>query len=59
MSASARSPSHRFSHSVVERFLLVFPSTSVAEETFPRLGYCPASAAAPPAFVVISVSEPF
>ena len=56
--ASARSPSRRFSHLFPERLLLVFPSAAVAEEMFPRLGR-PASAAAPPAFVIVSVSEPF
>jgi len=58
MSASAHSPSRRFSHFFPECLLLVFPSAAVAEEIFPRLGY-PASAAAPPAFVIVSVSEPF
>ena len=59
MSASARSPSRGFSHLFPERLLLVIPSAAVAEEMFPRLGRRPASAAAPPAFVVVSVSEPF
>jgi hypothetical protein len=59
VSASARSPSRCFPHHFPERFLLVFPSAAVAEEVFPRLGRRPASAVAPPAFVVVSVSEPF
>jgi hypothetical protein len=58
VSASAHFPSRRFSHLFPDRFLLVFPSAAVAEEMFPRLGR-PASATAPPAFVVVSVSEPF
>ena len=56
VSASACSPPSRFSHLFPEHFLLVFPSAAVAEEMFPRLGYRPASAAAPPALVIISVS---
>jgi hypothetical protein len=56
---SARSPPCRFSHLFPEHFLLVFPSAAVAEEMFPRLGHRPASAAALPALVIISVSEPF
>jgi hypothetical protein len=59
VSASASSPSSRFSHLFPEHFLLVFPSAAVAEEMFSRLGRRPASAAAPPAFIVVSVSEPF
>jgi hypothetical protein len=58
VSASARFPSRRFSHLFPEHFLLVIPSAAVAEEMFPCLGRS-ASAAAPPAFVVVSVSEPF
>jgi hypothetical protein len=58
VSASARSPSRCFPHLFPERSLLVFQSAAVAEEMFPRLGRRPASAAAPPAFVVVSVSEP-
>jgi hypothetical protein len=59
MAAPARSPSRCFPHLFPERFLLVFPSAAVAEKVFPRLGRHPTSAAAPPAFVVVSVSEPF
>ena len=60
VSASAHSPSRCFPHLFPVRFLLVFPSAAVAEEMLPRLGYRPTSAAAaPPAFVVVSVSEPF
>ena len=44
VSASACSPSSRFSHLFPEQFLLVFPSAAVAEEMFPRLGRRPASA---------------
>jgi hypothetical protein len=58
VSASARSPSRRVSQLFPEHLLLVFQSAAVAEEIFPRLG-CPASHAAPPAFVIVSVSEPF
>jgi len=58
VSASARSPSHRVSHFFAERLLLVFPSAAVVEEMFLRLGR-PASAAAPPAFVIVSESLPF
>jgi len=62
VSASACSPPSHFSHLFPEHFLLVFSSAAVAvtaEEMFPRLGHRPASAAAPPALVIVSVSEPF
>jgi hypothetical protein len=59
VSASARSPSRCFPHLFPERFLLVFPSAAVAEEVFPCLGRRPTSTAAPPAFIVASVSESF
>jgi len=59
VSASARSPSRCFPHLFPERFLLVSPPAAVAEEMLPRLGNRPTSAAAPPAFVVVSVSELF
>jgi len=59
VSASANSPSRRFPHNFSQRFLLVFPSAVVAEKMFPRLGRRPASAAAPQAFVVVSVSDLF
>jgi len=59
VSASARSPSRRFSHLFPECPLLVFPSAAVAEEMLPRLGYCPGTATARPASVVVWVSEPF
>jgi DNA-binding transcriptional LysR family regulator len=59
VSASARSPSSCFPHLFPERFLLASPSAAVAEQVLSRLGHCPTSAAAPPAFVVVSVSEPF
>jgi hypothetical protein len=59
VSASARSPSRCYRHLFPERFLLVSQSTAVVEEMLPRLGYRPTSAAAPPASVVVSVSEPF
>jgi len=58
VSASARSPSSRFSHLSPQCLLLVFPSAAVAEEMFPRLG-CPGSTATPPPFVIVSVSELF
>ena len=58
-SASTRSRSRHFSHLFPERCLLVFPSAAVVEEMLPRVGNHPASATAPPAFVVVSVSEPF
>jgi len=59
MSASAHSPSRCFPHLFPERILLVSPSAAVAEEMFPSLGHHPAYAAAPLAFIVVSVSEPF
>jgi hypothetical protein len=61
VSASARSPSHCFPHLFPERFLLVLPSAAAAEEVFSRLGQgrLHTSAAAPPAFVVVSESESF
>jgi len=57
--ASARSPSRSFPHIFPERLLLVSPSAAVAQEVLLRLGHRPASAAAPPAFVVVSESELF
>jgi hypothetical protein len=57
MSASARSPSHCFSHRFPECFLLVFPSAAVSEAMFPHLGRHHASTAAPPGFIVVLVSE--
>ena len=59
VSASARSPSRCYPHLFPERDLLVSPPAAVAEEMLPRLGYSPTSPAAPPAFVVVSLSEPF
>jgi hypothetical protein len=59
VSASARSPSRRFSHLLPDHILLVFPSAAVAEEIFPRLGRHPSSAMEPEAFVIVLVSEPF
>jgi len=56
--ASGCSPSRRFSHLFPEHLLLLFSSAAVAEEMFPRLGR-PADTAAPPSFVIVSVSEPF
>jgi len=56
--ASARSPSRRFSLFYPGRLLLVSTSAAVAEEMFPRLGR-PASAAAPPAFVIVRVPDLF
>jgi len=59
VSASARSPSSCLPHLLPERSLLVSPLAVVAEEILLHLGYRPASAAAPPALVVVSVSELF
>jgi hypothetical protein len=58
-SASACTPPSRFSNLFPEHSLLVFPSAAVVEEMFPRLGHRPVSATASPAFVDVSVSEPF
>jgi len=58
MSASARFPACRFSHLLLQCLLLVSPPAAVAEQVFPGLD-CAASAAAPPAFVVLSVADPF
>jgi hypothetical protein len=58
VSASARFPSRCLPYRFPERFLLVFPLAAVAEEVFSCLGRS-ASTAAPPAFVVVSVPEPF
>jgi hypothetical protein len=58
VSASARFPARCLPHRFPERLLLVFPSTAVAEEVFPYLDRS-TSTAAPPAFVVVSVPEPF
>ena len=35
---------------------MVSPTAAVAEQVLPRLGHCPST---PPAYVVISVAEPF
>jgi len=61
VSTSARSLSRCFPHLCPEHRLLVLSSAAVAEEVFPRVGGgCrPASATAPPAFVVILVSKSF
>ena len=59
VSASPRSPSHCFPHLRPERLLLVSPLPTVAEDILPGLGHRPASATAPPAFVVASASELF
>jgi len=56
---SASSPSRCFPHLFLERLLLLFPLAAVAEEMLLRLGHLPACAAAPPAFAVVLVSEPF
>ena len=56
MSASVRVPSRGLSHWLPELCLLGFPPAAVAEEVLQRLGHCPST---PPAFVVISVAEPF
>jgi hypothetical protein len=53
LSASARSPSHCLPHLVPEPSLLVSLSAAAGEEMLTRLGYHPASAAAPPALVIV------
>jgi hypothetical protein len=58
VSSSARFPVRRLSHCHPWCFVLVSPTAAVVEEVFPRLGRHPASATAPPAFVVISLAEP-
>jgi hypothetical protein len=58
VSASARLPARCLPHRFPERLLLVFPSPAVAEEVFPCLDRS-TSIAAPPAFAVVSVPEPF
>jgi len=58
MSASAHFPARCLPHRFPEHLLLVFPSPAVAEEVFPCLDYS-TSIAARPAFVVVSVPEPF
>jgi len=59
VSASAHSPSRYFLHLFPRRPLMVFPLAAVADEILPGLGYSPATAAAPPALVVISLSKLF
>jgi len=59
VSASARSPSCCIPHLSPECFLLVSPSSAVADVMLPRLGYLASSTTRPPALVVTSVSEPF
>jgi len=56
VSASARSPARCLPYRFPERYLLIFPSVEVAEQVFPCLGRF---TSAPPALVVVSVSEPF
>ena len=51
----ARFPARCLPH-VPELLLLVFPTAAVTEEMLPRLGRRPS---APPALVVLPVSEPF
>ena len=55
--APARSPSRCFPHIFPERLLLVSPWAAVAEEMLPHQGYRAASATAPSAFVVFTVSN--
>jgi len=59
VSASAHFPARRLSHRFQQCFLLVSPPAAVAEEVFLRLGRCPASTAAPPAFDVLTMAEPY
>ena len=54
--ASACIPAHLLSHRLPFCSLVVYPPAAVAEQVVPRLGHCPST---PPAFVVISVAEPF
>jgi len=56
VSASACFPARHLSHRLPECFLLVSPPAAMAEEVLPRLGRCPFT---PPAFIVLSVAEPF
>jgi len=56
VSASAHVSSRRLSHRLPELWLLGFPLAAVAEEVLPCVEHCPNT---PPAFVVISVAEPF
>jgi hypothetical protein len=58
VSASVRSPAHCLPRRFPERLLLVFPSAAVVEEVFPCLDRS-TSTAAPPAFVVVLLLEPF
>jgi hypothetical protein len=59
VSASARFPARCLSHRFPQCFLLLSPSAAVAEEVFPHVGRRPASTAAPPAFVVLTMAELF
>jgi len=59
VSVSAHCPSRCFPHLVQGCYLLVSPLGVMAEEMLPRLAYHPTSTAAPPSFVVVSVSQPF
>ncbi|KAF8533033.1 hypothetical protein BDD12DRAFT_529501 [Trichophaea hybrida] len=52
----ARFPARCLPHLLPELLLLVFPAAAVTEEMLPRLGRRPS---APPALVVLPVSEPF
>jgi hypothetical protein len=56
VSASARFPARHLSHRLPERFLLVSPLAAMAEDVLPRLDRCPFP---PPAFIILSVTEPF
>jgi hypothetical protein len=55
MPASAHFPACCLSHCFPECLLLVCPSAAVVEEVIPRMGHSPSI---PPAFVVISMTEP-
>jgi len=56
VSVSTHFPAHHLPYRFPEYFLLVSPPAAMAEEVLPCLGCYPYT---PPAFVVLSVAEPF
>jgi hypothetical protein len=54
--ASASNPARLLSHRIPSCSLVVYLPAAVAKEVVPRQGHNPST---PPAFVVISVAEPF
>jgi len=58
-SAFARFPARRLSPHFPQCFVLLSPPAAVAEEVFPHLGRPPSSTTAPPAFVALTMAEPF